>query len=139
MPVDPTIDDPEQVTLLDQCARFTDELAADDGVLSADTAAHVAQCLRCQAEIANYKRMRRVMRSLADHDDVEVSDLEHRILVALDAADGHHRRRRRGSGGHRACHPAPSRRSIRRLIRRSDLRCPVRSMPRARDLAGRER
>ena len=28
------------------------------------------------------------MRSLADHDDVEVSDLEHRILVALDAADG---------------------------------------------------
>ena len=35
MPADPTIDDPEQVTLLDQCARFTDELAADDGVLSA--------------------------------------------------------------------------------------------------------
>ena len=66
MPVDPTIDDPEQVTLLDQCARFTDELAADDGVLSADAAAHVAQCLRCQAEIASYKRMRRVMRSLAD-------------------------------------------------------------------------
>ena len=88
MPVDPTFDDPEQVTLLDQCARFTDELAADDGVLSADAAAHVAQCLRCQAEIANYKRMRRVMRSLADHDDVEASDLEHRILVALDAAAG---------------------------------------------------
>ena len=88
MPVDPTIDDPEQVTLLDQCARFTDELAADDGVLSGNAAAHVAQCLRCQAEIANYKRMRRVMRSLADHDDVEVSDLEHRILVALDGADG---------------------------------------------------
>ena len=88
MPVDPTIDDPEQVTLLDQCARFIDELAADDGVLSGDAAAHVAQCLRCQAEIASYKRMRRVMRSLADHDDVEVSHLEHRILVALDAADG---------------------------------------------------
>ena len=88
MPVDPTIDDPEQVTLLDQCARFADELAADDGVLSSDAAAHVAQCLRCQAEIANFKRMRRMMRSLADHDDVEVSGLEHRILVALDAADG---------------------------------------------------
>ncbi|HAB58136.1 MAG: hypothetical protein CL433_04070 [Acidimicrobiaceae bacterium] len=88
MPVDPTIDDPEQITLLDQCARFADELAADNGVLSGDAAAHVAQCLRCQAEIANYKRMRRVMRSLADHDDVEVSDLEQRILVALDAADG---------------------------------------------------
>lgn len=88
MPVDPTIDDPEQITLLDQCARFADELATDDGVLSGDAAAHVAQCLRCQAEIANYKRMRRVMRSLADHDDVEVSDLEQRILVALDAADG---------------------------------------------------
>ena len=88
MPVDPTIDDPEQITQLDQCARFTDELAADDGVLSGDAAAHVAQCLRCQAEIANFKRMRRMMRSLADHDDVEVSGLEHRILVALDAADG---------------------------------------------------
>ncbi|MAJ89044.1 MAG: hypothetical protein CL416_05545 [Acidimicrobiaceae bacterium] len=88
MPVDPTIDDPERITLLDQCARFNDELAADDGVLSGDAAAHVAQCLRCQAEIANYKRMRRVMRSLADHDDVVVSDLEHRILVALDVADG---------------------------------------------------
>ena len=88
MPVDPTIDDPEQVTLLDQCARFADELAADDGVLSSDAAAHVAQCLRCQAEIANFKRMRRMMRSLADHDDVEVSGLELRILVALDATDG---------------------------------------------------
>ena len=88
MPVDPTIDDLEQVTLLDQCARFADQLAADDGVLSSDAAAHVAQCLRCQAEIANFKRMRRMMRSLADHDDVEVSGLEHRILVALDAADG---------------------------------------------------
>ena len=88
MPVDPTIDDPEQITLLDQCARFADELATDDGVLSGDAAAHVTQCLRCQAEIANYKRMRRVMRSLADHDDVEVSDLEQRILVALDATDG---------------------------------------------------
>ena len=83
MPVDPTIDDPEQVILLDQCARFADELAADDGVLSSDAAAHVAQCLRCQAEIANFKRMRRMMRSLADHDDVEVSGLEHRIRNAL--------------------------------------------------------
>ncbi len=88
MSFDPTIEDPGQSALLDQCARFTDELTADDGVLSGDAAAHVAQCLRCQAEIANHKRMRRVMRSLADHDDVEVSDLEHRILVALDAADG---------------------------------------------------
>ena len=88
MPVDPTIDDTEQATLLDECVRFADELAADDTVLSGEAATHVSQCLRCQAEIANYKRMRRVMRGLADHDDVEVSDLEHRILVAVDAADG---------------------------------------------------
>ena len=88
MPVDPTIDDTEQATLLDECVQFADELAADDTVLSGEAATHVSQCLRCQAEIANYKRMRRVMRSLADHDDVEAPDLEHRIRVALDAADG---------------------------------------------------
>ncbi|MEO0493136.1 MAG: hypothetical protein AAF081_06950 [Actinomycetota bacterium] len=73
---------------LDECACFADELAGDDAVLSAEAAAHVAQCLRCQAEIANYKRMRRVMRGLADHHGLEAPDLEHRILVALDTADG---------------------------------------------------
>ena len=84
-PSDPTIDD---APATDLCAAFADELAGDDGVLSADTAAHVAQCLRCQAEVANYRRMRRVMRSLAEHRGVEAPDLEHRILVALDEADG---------------------------------------------------
>ena len=85
MPSDPTFDD---TTLLDACGGFADELAADDTVLSADAAAHVAQCLRCQAEVAHYKRMRRVMRGLAEHHGVEAPDLEHRILVALDEADG---------------------------------------------------
>lgn len=83
-PSEPRID-PQPV---DPCVAFVDELAGDDGVLSADAAAHVAQCLRCQAEVANYRRMRRVMRSLAEHHDVEAPDLEHRILVALDEADG---------------------------------------------------
>lgn len=83
-PSEPTID-PQFV---DPCVAFADELAGDDGVLSAEAAAHVAQCLRCQAEVANYRRMRRVMRSLAEHHDVEAPDLEHRILVALDDADG---------------------------------------------------
>ena len=84
MPFESTID-PQSV---DPCVAFVDELAGDDGVLSAEAAAHVAQCLRCQAEVANYRRMRRVMRSLAEHHDVEAPDLEHRILVALDEADG---------------------------------------------------
>ncbi|MEM8708603.1 MAG: hypothetical protein AAGE98_19215 [Actinomycetota bacterium] len=84
MPSDPTLEPTET----DLCTAFADELAGDDQVLSAEAAAHVAQCLRCQAEVANYKRMRRVMRSLAEHHGVEAPDLEHRILVALDEADG---------------------------------------------------
>ena len=71
------------------CLRFADELAAaDDAVLSAEASDHVRQCLRCQAEIANYRRMRRALRSLADDPGVVRPELEHEILVALDKLDG---------------------------------------------------
>ena len=76
-------------TTLDRCAAHADELAgADDSVLSADASDHVAECLRCQAEIANYRRMRRALRTLAEQPTAEAPDLEHRILVALDELDG---------------------------------------------------
>lgn len=80
MPSDPT-------ELLD-CATHADELAAaDDAVLSAQASAHVRQCLRCQAEVANYRRMRRALRSLADQPSAAAPELEHEILVALDEID----------------------------------------------------
>ncbi|MEM9463833.1 MAG: hypothetical protein AAGA90_00575 [Actinomycetota bacterium] len=76
-------------TTLDLCDRFADELAGtDDAVLSADASDHVRQCLRCQAEIANYRRMRRALRTLAETPGADAPELEHRILVALDELDG---------------------------------------------------
>ena len=72
-----------------ECQAHADELAgADDAALTADARAHVQQCLRCQAEIANYRRMRRVMRSLADEPTPVDPGLEHEILSALDGVDG---------------------------------------------------
>ena len=73
----------------DSCHVHADELAgADDAVLTAAARAPVQQCLRCQAEVANYRRMRRALRTLADQPAAAAPDLEHQILVALDASDG---------------------------------------------------
>ena len=77
-------------TRADWSNRHADELAgADDSALSAAASEHVQQCLRCQAEVANYRRMRRALRTLADQEPApEAPELEHRILVALDELDG---------------------------------------------------
>ena len=87
VPSDPTA--PSGVLEIDPCERFADELAgSDDSVLSADASAHVQQCLRCQAEVANYRRMRRTLRSLAEQPTAAGPDLEIQILLALDEVDG---------------------------------------------------
>lgn len=87
MPSKPT--PPAEPSMLDRCVEHADELAGtDDTVLSADASAHVQECLRCQAEVANYRRMRRALRSLAEQPGAEAPELEHRILVALDELDG---------------------------------------------------
>lgn len=72
------------------CAAVADELAAIDEkhVLAPPVSAHVEACLRCQAEVANYRRMRRTLRSLADHPVTASPRLETEILDALDEADG---------------------------------------------------
>lgn len=80
---------PSESTTLDPCLEHAEELAgADDSALSAAASEHVQQCLRCQAEVANYRRMRRAMRTLAQEPAPEAPELEHRILVALDELDG---------------------------------------------------
>lgn len=72
-----------------RCRDLTEDLAAgDDVVLSADGRTHVAECLRCQAELANFRRLRRSMRALADTPGPVDASLEHDILLALDAVDG---------------------------------------------------
>lgn len=80
---------PSESATLVPCVDHADELAGvDDSVLSSEASEHVEQCLRCQAEIASYRRMRRVLRALADEPSAVAPELEHRILVALDELDG---------------------------------------------------
>ena len=49
---------------------------------------HVRQCLRCQAEVANHRRLRRAMRELADSEASLDPTLQHDILLTLDEFDG---------------------------------------------------
>ncbi len=65
-----------------------------DGVLTSESARrHVAECLRCQAEMANYRRLRRAMRDLAVSGAPVDPTLEHEILLTLDEFDGRGHRR----------------------------------------------
>ena len=72
------------------CDAVADDLAAvdDHHVLGPAASAHVEACLRCQAEVANYRRMRRTLRSLAEHPVVASPQLEDEILDALDLVEG---------------------------------------------------
>lgn len=71
------------------CRELNEDLATgDDAVLSPAARAHVAECLRCQAELANFRRLRRSMRALATEPGPVDAALEHDILVALDGVDG---------------------------------------------------
>ena len=71
------------------CAEVADLLVGIDEVelLGVDALTHVEQCLRCQAEAASYRRLRRTMRSLAAEPTSVDSMLEHEIMVALDIED----------------------------------------------------
>jgi hypothetical protein len=80
-----------------QCDDMFDNLAADDDVvLSTDARIHVAQCLRCQAEVAGFRRLRRAMRGLADRPAPCSPTLELDILTMLDEHDGRLGRRVNG-------------------------------------------
>ena len=76
------------------CADLVDALAADDdNLLDAPGRAHVSTCLRCQAELANHRRLRRSLRALAAAPLPLDPMLEHDILLTLDAHDGRMSRR----------------------------------------------
>jgi hypothetical protein len=72
------------------CAAVADLLVGVDEIelLGPEARTHVEQCLRCQAEAASYRRLRRTMRSLAGEPASVDSMLEHEIMIALDAEDG---------------------------------------------------
>jgi len=48
----------------DRLAELMPDLLDDSGLLSGEEADHVAQCLRCQAEMARFRRLRRTLASL---------------------------------------------------------------------------
>lgn len=81
MPSDHTCGD-----LLELLPAFVDD-AATISVVPAPARAHVAQCLRCQAELANYRRLCRSLRDLAESTVPFDPTLEHEILLALDEFD----------------------------------------------------
>ncbi|MDE0700148.1 MAG: hypothetical protein F4Y27_07035 [Acidimicrobiaceae bacterium] len=70
------------------CRDLVDELVStDESLLSLPTRVHVAECLRCQAELASYRRLRRMMRTLANAPIDLDPMLEHDIRDLLDQLD----------------------------------------------------
>lgn len=64
------------------------QVAAGESDVEAQAAAHIATCLRCQAEVAAYRRVLRLMRSMRD-DTMEVPPGSlAELLEALEAAGG---------------------------------------------------
>jgi len=70
------------------CADIADDLAADSPVLAPSAGTHVETCLRCQAEVASYRRMRRLLRSMASHPAIARPELEREIIDAIDTEGG---------------------------------------------------
>lgn len=70
----------------DQVAPHLDEVAAGQRWLEGTERDHVEQCLRCQAELAQYRRLLRALRTLR-HEVVEPAPgLLGDLLAAVDAA-----------------------------------------------------
>ena len=83
---------PSCEALIESLAASVDEESGHDLLSEADRT-HVRQCLRCQAEIASHRRLRRAMRELAESVAPLDPALEHDILLTLDEFDGRAGRR----------------------------------------------
>lgn len=71
------------------CADVADSLAgAADGVLSLDRAArrHVERCLRCQAELVQYRKLLRALRAMRTEILEPAPGLLADVLAAVEAA-----------------------------------------------------
>jgi hypothetical protein len=71
-----------------RCEELTDLLAAagDEDVLDLRTGAHVDGCLRCQAELAQYRKLLRALRTLRTEVLAPAPGLVSDILVAIEQA-----------------------------------------------------
>jgi hypothetical protein len=68
--------------------RFLPAYVAGEETLDAPTLAHVAECLRCQAEIARYRRMLRTLHGLRLDREVAPANLLSSVLSRLDQPQG---------------------------------------------------
>jgi len=77
------------------CSDVADLLAGYDEIdlLPAGMQSHVDMCLRCQAELSGFRRLRRSMLDLAAVGLPVDPTLEHRILFRLDGIDDRSDRR----------------------------------------------
>jgi anti-sigma factor RsiW len=74
-----------------QCDELAELLAgAVDGttVLEGRASRHVGSCLRCQAELAQYRRLLRTLRQLRDEPVLVPADLPALVSARLDAGSG---------------------------------------------------
>lgn len=71
------------------CADVSEMLAAFDEteLLSATARRHTNECLRCQAELAGFRRLRRSMRELLESPPSVDPSIHHEILFGLDHED----------------------------------------------------
>jgi hypothetical protein len=67
-------------------AEILPALAADEAGASRRVRSHVAVCLRCQAEIARYRRLTRQLRSLRDEPVTPAPTLAAQVVAGIDAA-----------------------------------------------------
>jgi hypothetical protein len=67
-------------------ASLLPAVADGDATLEGDARAHVSTCLRCQADLARYRRLRRELRTLGEPAAAPGPDLLPAILSALDQA-----------------------------------------------------
>lgn len=81
-----------------RCDRVADVLPGlVDGADRLDPAGrdHVEHCLRCQADLARYRRLRRELLALRPGTAPVPADLLAELLAGLDIGDGRHRHVRR--------------------------------------------
>ena len=113
-----------------RCERVRDlvpGLVDGSSVANRLTRAHVNRCLRCQAELAQYRRLRRTARSLEQERWVPPADLLDAVLAGLERAGDRTAARtrravavRRRDGGHRRRRPPGAVLLTRRARRATD-------------------
>ena len=88
MPADPTI-----TAIGSQCHAVAEELssaASDGAALSPATRRHVESCLRCQADLVQYRRLLRTLRSLRTEVLEPAPGLLPEILATIEEAGERH-------------------------------------------------